>query len=63
MKEELLQSQRFGSEKEAALKELEGELADALQRIASMERAQRAVDEELRSVKMNLCLPLTMTVK
>jgi chromosome segregation ATPase len=53
MKEELLQSQRFGSEKEAALKELEGELADALQRIASMERAQRAVDEELRSVKMN----------
>ncbi len=51
-KDELLHAQQFGAEKEAARRQLELELAEALQRIATMERAQRAMEEEMRSVKM-----------
>lgn len=52
MKEELIQSQQINDEREAAYKQLEVQYAEALQRIASMERAQRTMEEEMRSVKM-----------
>lgn len=52
MKEELFQAQQISDEREAANKQLEVQYAEALQRIASMERAQRTMEEEMRSVKM-----------
>jgi chromosome segregation ATPase len=52
MKEELLQAQQIIADREAAHRELETHYAEALQRIASMERAQRTVEEEIRNVKM-----------
>ncbi len=52
MKEELFQAQQISDEREAAYKQLEVQYAEALQRIASMERAQRTMEEEMRSVKM-----------
>ena len=58
MKEEMLHAQQFCSDSEAARKELEGDLAEALQRIALMERAQCAMEEEMRSVKMTARLSL-----
>ncbi len=53
MKEELFQAQQISAEREAARKELEGKHAEALQRISSMERAQRTMEEEMRSIKMS----------
>lgn len=53
MKEELFQAQQISAEREAARKEMEGKHAEALQRIASMERAQRTMEEEMRSIKMS----------
>ena len=52
VKEELLHAQQFCADSEAVRKELEADLAEALQRIASMERAQRTMEEEMRSLKM-----------
>lgn len=62
MKDELLQAQQYAAEREAARKELEGDLAEALQRIAVMERAQRAMEEEMRSTKMAARQSLPVTV-
>ena len=45
-------AQQFAAERESARKELEANLAEALRRIAGMERAQRTMEEEMRGAKM-----------